>query len=297
MSEKYRYSIERKEDTSESVEGPREIPIIDIVRHGPTTYKELADPHFVFNPSAEAFALTSEYLDLTAEGIDIIRETGRQLATRIDREHEAVLIVSSPNYRAQSTALVLDEELRKAGIHLVLPPNQIRLAHQLRQISFRDSDTRARWIAEDKKYRAEDDKHRRFPPEKAHADIADRLGMDLSEIFTESHEEISTRLMRLLRHASNAARYMNKDPDKGPVTDKKLRIVLVTHEEAPSLLMKEALGTEENIKRGQILEIMPSAAFEKGTKTPFTLELVPQGEDSEAGTSVAELRISADTET
>ncbi len=275
----------------ESKEQDPIVPIIDIVRHGPTVYKELKDPSFVFDPTAEGFKLDVEHLDLTEEGIEIIRNTGKQLAAKIDKKNEVVLILTSPNFRAQSTDLLIDEELRAAGVSMLLPREEnLRIVNNLRQINFKDQGDRADWIVADGAFRAEAQLHTKLPPEQAHEKIAAALGRELSDIFTEDYQDIDARLKRFIRHATNINRYLDA-ATKARLEGKRLRIIAVTHEEVPSRLMGEVLSTRENIKKGQVLEIRARQQLKTGASTTAEFELLPHGDEGEYGKNILTLSI------
>ncbi len=295
MPENYTYRIEPT-GGQESVESVEDVPIIDIVRHGPTEYKELGETPFEFNPGAKDFALDDTHLDLTKEGIELVRETGKQLAGRIDRTKEIVLIMSSPNFRAQSTALLIDDELRKAGVPMLLSDaERLHMTKNLRQISFRDADAPPTWIAADKAFRAEDERNRRLPPGQVYKVIAARLGKDFSQIFTEDMQSVRQRFFRFVRHASNMHRYFGADT-KELLKGKKLRIIAVTHEEVPALLMEEGLPVKEGLKRGQILELRPQDKLAEGEANRLAVELLPQGSDSESHAGTITVDISKERE-
>lgn len=275
-----------------------EAPIVDIVRHGLTDYKELKDPAFVFDPQSEGFKLDAEHLDLTEEGIEDIRETAMQLEGIIDKENEIILIVSSPNFRAHSTALVLEDYLRSHGVTMlldnaenpsstndeILGPTRTKIptTDSLRQITFRNLNDRGVWIAKDEALRAENKTNKAIPPEQAHGIIAARLGKTISDFFTEDYRQIGQRFNRFLRHAGNIYDYLSNDT-KERLRGKKLRIIAVTHEEVLSGFAKQALETEGNIKRGQILEIKPGDKLRKGDKDVTEVILYPKGGQSESG--------------
>ena len=100
------YKIEKTSESKEK-EPDLRIPIIDFIRHDKTDYKELQDIGFEFDPESEDFKLDTEHLDLNEKGIKGILETAEQLEDVIDKDNEVVILVTSPNYRAQSSTLLI----------------------------------------------------------------------------------------------------------------------------------------------------------------------------------------------
>src|SRR3989344_5704999 len=113
---------------------PLTVPIMNFVRHGETDRKQLKTGQLYrgLNTNAEGFGLISEHLDLTDEGIETIRCSGQQLLERINREKEAILIVSSRSWRAHSFALILEDMLRADGGNPLHEPGKFKIfaAHQ-----------------------------------------------------------------------------------------------------------------------------------------------------------------------
>lgn len=258
------------------------VPTIDIVRHGRTDYKELKDPNFEFDPTAEGFGLNPEHLDLNKDGIADAEGAARQLLTIIDKDNEVVILVTSPNFRAHSTALIIEEALLGNGVE-VLNAGRIMQTLKLGQIKIRDKEDLPEWISADKAYRDEDPSRFRQPSDEAHPAIAARLGKELGEIFSEDYGGIDKRFEDYLRYMTNV--YKNFTPEtQVALRGKKLRIVTLTHEELPAKFMKRSLDTKENLKKGQILEIQPYDFIEEGQDNEIKVTLYAKpGEESESG--------------
>lgn len=284
MSEHYIHSVESaNEQGRESVESGSHVPIIDVIRHGQTTYKELTDPSFRFDPNAEGFTFDPEHLDLTEEGIINVEETARTLGERIDSEHEIILIISSPNFRAQSTALIIGRSLESQGIAMLLPYDRIRSTSSLRQIIVKEEADVDEWIAADAALREQNSEHAHRPPFERYNAIAARLEIDLGEIYGEGEEEIDARFNRFLRHMTNANSWLRSET-KGLLEGKRLRVIAVTHEEVPSMFMQKALGATEHMRNAQILEVRPHGNLPKGGRNVADVELVAKGEGSQSRT-------------
>lgn len=284
------YSFESVPDSNaDNRETDFEVPIIDVVRHGPTEYKELRNKDFKFDPTARDFALDEKHLDLTAEGINSIHETANQLISRINKEKEAVLILTSPNFRAHSSALIIEHDLREAGVPLLgdcfrkSPPNakrrvrtnqqRIAPARNLRQVGIGPNMVVPDWVKADASFRAAHPSHINAFPWDAYQEIARRMGKDLSEIFTEGSEKIDLRFNRFVRHINNLYRYLGPETRKR-LKGKRLRVIALTHEEVPAVFTKDTLGHAENVKKGQILEIRPEKQMLAQSKVPTGIELV-----------------------
>lgn len=279
------YSIEQIQEDKEQ-EPKIKVPIINVIRHGSTEYKELQDPNFQFNSEAEDFELNSEHLDLNEKGIEEINETADQLADTIDKEKEVIVLVTSPNFRAHSSTLLLEQRLRQRGITILNPEREIKKSRSLRQITQRPESSTAEWMVKDQAYRKESPDHQKEPADEAIPKIARLLGKDISEIFTEDFDEIDNRFQRFLRHMTNLD-YWLQDETKDDLADKKIRVVCLTHEEILAKFMKQTLGTEENLKKGQMIEIRPQRTLEAGESNNAKVILYPKGESEQGEASIA----------
>lgn len=283
------YKIEPIESgKEETLESPRDVPIINFIRHGETTYRERKDRSFVFDPTADGFELDPEHLDLTQEGIDNIRETAAQLAEEIiNKENEAVLIVASPNFRAQSSALIVEEVLRERGITLLNDEGEISRMNSLHAIDFKTREDEDTWMPIDEAYRAEEGTPASISPIKAHNEIARRMGKELKDLIGEDYDDIAVRQERFFRHMTNIYDYLSEET-KEKLEGKTLRIVSVGHEEFPAIFMERALGTEQNLKKGQILEMRPSKPLRADDENVNEVVLYPHhgGGEFEAGSDI-----------
>lgn len=130
------YPIKRIEKSSiKKFEQEPDVPIIDIIRHGETYYKQVFPEDYdvppTFNPKAADFKFDWEHLDLTPEGIETIESSANQLADIIDIPNEVVLIVSSSTWRTHSSALVLEKVLKERGVNILNFTGEIKLFHTL----------------------------------------------------------------------------------------------------------------------------------------------------------------------
>ena len=260
------YSFGKSEPVPEGFVAPETpegfIPVnMTVVRHHLTPYKELQDPSFVFDRSAPE--LNPETLDLTEQGIAGMRATAQGLAARIDPSQEVIYVISSPQYRAQSSLRVLVDELNKHGIETVNDPSDANaenlIVRDLRQTTLKDSESPERgsnaWMqAAQGWWSADPEVRKRMAPHLAHAEIAKALGHELSDILNESHAVALGRFMRTVRHVSNIGMYLN-DETKESLKGRKLRVIALTHEELPSGFLQHVFDTRENLKNGQVIEI------------------------------------------
>ncbi len=272
----YRNVPIESDSNREAQERQPHIPVINIVRHGETEYRELTNPDLTFDPTQESFALTPEHLDLTKEGINSIRETAEQLEKEIDKEREVVLIVTSPNFRAHSSALLIEEYLRAHGVELLNEPSEIRYTRNLGQSKIKDKSILPEWMRADKAYRQESEENTRKSPEVAHKEIAKRLGLELDDVFAETHQDMDLRFNRFLRHMTNIYDWLTPET-KTKLGDKQLRIVCVTHEEIPRQFLSESLGLEDTLRKGQMVEIVSTEPLRAGAEVKTSVTLYPKG--------------------
>ncbi|MBU1036521.1 hypothetical protein KKF32_00615 [Patescibacteria group bacterium] len=235
-------------------------PIIDIVRHGSTDYKELTNSDFEFNPDSPDFKLNAEHLDLTKEGIKEILEAAQQIEQRIDKQNEVVILTTSPNFRAQSSIFLIEKYLRENGV-TILNSEKIFKTQSLRQIKFRDVP-HDEWVEHHQRYIEDDPDFAKLPTEVAHTQIVNEVyGQTISEFCTEGYDDIDQRFNNFVRHMSNIQNWFSAET-MALLKGKRLRIIALTHEELPARFMKQTLNTKENLKKGQVLEISPIKADE-----------------------------------
>lgn len=279
------YKIEKTSEKKEREPNIR-VPIIDIIRHGETEYKELQDIGFKFDPELKDFKLDTEHLDLSDEGIKGIIETAEQLENVIDKDNELVILVTSPNYRAQSSVLLIEDYLKQKGVNILNPAKEILKAQNLRQITFKDIKSRAEWIETDKKFREKHPSHKRLTSDEAHVEIAKMLGKDITDIFSEDYDKINQRFQRFLRHMINLNHWL-RDETKASLKDKRIRLVCLTHEELPARFMKQALNVRESLRKGQLLEIQPNKFLKAGEKTDAKVILYPKGKSKRKESNIS----------
>lgn len=237
------YPIKKVERLPQEIEQEPNVPIIDFVRHGETKYKQRAshNKENLLDTSAPGFALDSEHLDLTAQGIQAIRGAANQLP--IDPEKEAVLILSSPDWRAHSSGLVLDDELRKRfgekGENVILntkdPKTGLTQFHFFTEIGSTDTQL----------------------------GILEKRALS-EEIGGDRFENLAPRnFQRFLRHMNNIDNWITPET-KARIKGKKLRIICMTHEEVTLDFVIDTLGGQpgyerKTLEKAQVLEIKPSA--------------------------------------
>jgi broad specificity phosphatase PhoE len=231
------------------------VPIIDIVRHGQTNYKELTTPSFVFKSEIVRENLDPEHLDLTEEGIKEILEAAEQIEQRLDKQNEIVLLATSPNFRAQSSMLLIEKYLSEHGVTILNPENTL-ITQSLRQITFRDT-SHDEWVKRHMEYIKDKPGFANLPTEEAHSQIVNEaFGQTIDEFCTENYDDINQRFDNFIRHMSNIQNWLSPDT-KNLLKGKRLRVIALTHEELPARFMTQALEARENLKKGQVLEISP----------------------------------------
>lgn len=287
--------VEPSVETPETERDVR-VPTIDIVRHGQTEYKELKDPSFAFNPDAPDFKLDAEHLDLTEEGIRNIYETAQQLVTAIDKEHEVVVLETSPNFRARSSNLIIERVLLENGITVLNSgqaqregkSNGPKQARALAQIEFNDPNFRPVWITEDQRYRSENPARLTERPRHAHEAIAARLGKEIPDIFSKDHDQLDVGFRRWLRHMINIDRHLSQSTKESEALQgKRIRIVATTHEEVPDQFVHDALGSQTNLAKGQMLEIQPESMLQSNESIQAKVRLFAKDDTPDSTGDVA----------
>jgi broad specificity phosphatase PhoE len=259
------------------------VPVtITVIRHHLTDYKELVDPSFTFDQTTPE--LNAHTLDLKEEGIDGMRATAEDLAKRIDPDTEIVYVVTSPQFRAQSSLLVLADELRKHGIETFNDPASLGenlILPSLRQNALKKTENSEEltqeWMQKASELTSENPEERkRSLPHLAHAEVAKALGLEIGEVMEQTHTKALERFMRTLRHVANIGDYLTQETKSQLEAEKKkLRVIMITHEELPSGFMQHALDTKENLKNGQVLEIEAEGPMRNGEETVFDTRLYP----------------------
>jgi len=258
------------------------VPIIDIVRHGRTKYKELTDPSFQFNPEADDFKLDPEHLDLTAEGIEDEINAAHQLLEQIDKENEVVILASSPNFRAQSSALVVEDILIKNGVR-VLNSGKIMDTLKLRQLTIKDKKDFPDWVAAAGKYDKDNPDRAKDTPDVKHPAIAEAMGHELSDLFAEGYPDIDKRFEDFVRYMTNIYNHLNP-ATQAALEGKTIRVVALTHEEVSITFLKKVLDIEQTTEKGQILQLEPQDLMQPGTDVEVKVTLFPKpGVESQSG--------------
>ena len=254
-SPKYPIKKVEKEKVAKLEQQP-DVPIIDVIRHGETRYKQRENGYInkPLDTSSPDFKLDSEHLDLTDRGIASMRATAEQLADMIDRNNEVVLVVSSPSWRAHSSGLVVEEVLRNKGISILNGQGEFKFAEALN-----DSDSRYEKL---RKKEAEDLKSGKYP----------EPGYDTRQ---ERHKIETLAFQRFLRHMNNIYKWL-KPETLAKINGKRLRIVCLTHAEMTNEFISQAFDVEsDNDKqaRSQILEINPQSQLLASQETLTDVKL------------------------
>lgn len=262
------------------------MPIIDVVRHGPTDYRELRDEKFTFDPDAADFALDAEHLDLTEKGIRKITETAERLAGMIDKDNEAIMLITSPQARARSSMLVIEKVLSEHGIEILNPGTGVKQSERgLSQIPQRNPVIGKQAIEMNMKLRAEQPEWKNLTPEELDEAVAQRLGIEVSDMFSKSREEVGEEFKRFLRHAVNIDQHLS-DATKERIGGKRLRIVCVTHEERLNRFARQALNIDRTVHRAQMMEVRPEAPLTAGGEITADVTLYDSGETADRSAQV-----------
>ncbi len=241
------YSLQAVEAPLRKKQQSALVPIIDIVRHGETKRKQhrLGALHKTLDVGDHNAALDDENLDLTDEGIRTIQLSAGQLLGRIARDKEVILIVSSRSWRAHSSALVIEDMLRKAGIRILNLPRQFKFFWALNEL-----------LAHEKKLEAIRNTGELIPLEQTFA--IEALGF-----------------YRFLRHMNNIYKWL-KPETMLMLKDKRLRIICTTHQEITLRVIEDCFGwTAEPQGKGQILEIVPTSQLCSNSSVATRVELLP----------------------
>lgn len=270
--------FEEKPQSTMEKEKPRIIPTIDIIRHGETDYKELQDENFKFNPESPDFSFDPEHLDLTEKGIENIKKTAEHLASTIDKENEAVILISSPQYRAMSSILIIEKILTENGITIInsskakaegkskgIKQSKIGLGQIPQAEESGSYEFLKTWIEAHKNYSKNHPEAANKPPAELHALVAESMGKELSEIFSKSHKEVAVDFSRFLRHAININHYLSEET-KSILNNKKLRMICVTHEEKIAKFAQNSFNLDKTPAKGQRIELNPQNILKKGSE-------------------------------
>lgn len=268
-------------------------PIIDIIRHGETEYKELQDPNFKLDVENPEFKLDAKHLDLTDEGIENIRKTAEKLATTINKENEVVILVASPQFRAMSSILIIEEVFQNHGIIILNSSHekelgkskgiktspvglgQIPINEELRKEGFGKT-----WLEAHAQFGKDNPEKSNLPPAEYHRLVAETLGKELTEVFSKSHQDMDQGFKKFLRHIVNIEKYL-QDETKELLNGKQLRIVSVTHEERLGEFAKEALNLDRAVSKAQLLEVRPEGILSTGKEIEASVRLFGKNDNSD----------------
>lgn len=264
-------------------------PIIDIFRHAETWYKELTDPNFELDPDDPNFVLDADHLDLTAEGIENIRQMAEQLAARINRENEVVILVASPQLRARSSIFIIEQVFLEHGIIMLNSTAQYKfgLSKGIKTSKFglgqipmnkdaEDNGLTKLWIEKHGQYVKDHPEVKNLPPAELHKLVADHMGIELSDIFAKNHTDIDRSFRDYIRHLANIERYLS-DEVKQLLKGRQLRIISVTHEERLASFASETLGVDQTVPKGNLLEIVPAGSISKDGAVNADVKLFGRG--------------------
>ena len=275
------YPIKKAEQASSKIEQESDVPIIDIIRHGETDYKQgrNAEPADSFdfesrkkkllNTKTAGFALDSEHLDLTNQGIVTIKETARELVGIIDKKHEVVLIVSSHSWRAHSSALIVEKELRDQGITILNNEGGVKFSQALNEAA-------SRWH---KVYsKLDDTEEGRKIVNEAKDDV---------DVYREERLKMEAlSFQRFLRHISNVYRWLKPETSVA-LKGKRLRIVCFSHAEITRDFIFETLDLDRKDwdiqRRSQILEIIPKSQLPAEGQTVTKVKLYETNKRAQRG--------------
>lgn len=263
------YPIRRVEKSpTKKVEQAPNVPIIDIIRHGETEYKQREGGGYIeepLNTSSPDFELNSHYLDLTDKGIDTMKNTADQLAKMIDKDNEIVLIVSSPSWRAHSSGLVMEQELRTKGINILNKEGEYKFFEALNEAASRFRKIHNKYYDAD------------YNPITPEGDVDER---------EKRHEVEALAFQQFLRHMNNVYRFLKPETIK-MLKGKKLRIVAFTHAEITNNFIPETfdiITSGDYQKRGQILELIPKSKLRAEGSSRTDVRLFPgRDRDGEKG--------------
>jgi broad specificity phosphatase PhoE len=255
------------------------VPIIDIIRHGETIRKQNS---FGFHKAPLLdknnldFKLDIEHLDLDEEGITSIKASANQLIDLIDKKNEIVLVVSSPSWRTHSSALVLEKILREKGVDILNIEGKPKFSKFINQhSSFFEKVLRQNVDDETTKEIIEYYIGKGWQEGLERAEKA--TGIDMLEKMQEV-ENLS--FQRFLRHMNNIYYWLSSESLQ-KLKDKKLRIVVLAHEETTRGFIEETMPIDTlPQENGQILEIVPQSELLAGDKVVTNIKLYPKKERS-----------------
>jgi hypothetical protein len=243
-----------------------DVPIIDIIRHGETDYNERYSGKI--EPTSPNFVLESFHLDLTDEGIETIRKTVRQLGENMDKDHEVVLLISSPSARTHSSLLVAADEFKKLGVQVLSE----RFSTAIATAEDVEKNIRSTWFSEEGKPLVSRQK----------AKTLAYKGYSYEQMGRGRYKQkgvgavIDENFKRFLRHMANIYAWLEPETLK-MLEGKRLRIVCFSHVEVPQDFLSSIFHFDNIgiLARGQILEIVPESHIASGKDVHTKVKLYP----------------------
>lgn len=106
-------NFENRKIESQESEPKHNIIIVDFLRHGTSKYLETSTSEEKKNQMNGEFPR-----DLTPEGEEEVRKTVEEIVQKINPQNEAIVLWSSPAWRAQDSEAIIRELLAKKGIEI-----------------------------------------------------------------------------------------------------------------------------------------------------------------------------------
>lgn len=223
-----------------------------LVRHGKTPYHELTNHGFNFNSYAHDLRLSPDFLDLTTEGIEECSAAAMQLISILDPERP-VWLGTSPQWRAQSSLLVIEDALRRTTRELPQSPRTGNVFLPLRNIALRPDFDPTQWMSAHGQWKAnpENANRLRHHPHLVHQYVIEEILRpnsitvnSITDVFAETHQDVDRRVRNLLKYLLSEDRQW----------------VITCHEESVGILL-ETLGVQTGFQNGQILEFRAKETF------------------------------------
>ena len=207
--------------------------ITDFLRHGESAYQEV-----LMSDEERQQLGDTRPIDLTEKGIEQVRKTAEELAQRIDKENEIVVLWSSPAWRARGSEEIIREVFEREGIEVLRED----IVSSMRPMKQHDAEHMLGvWAKAKQEGRSGDAVVARDPEFQQPSDKF------------ESYPEIKRRAERVY----NWIRYIAEKIDtKG----KKLHIIGTSHFEFMNPVMEELFGfdveKEEGVAKGEPMRVV-----------------------------------------
>jgi len=249
--EKLQHSPEMPEGGQEKEKFEPQI-IFDFIRHGQIEYgEELKEKVQRLGYKWEDVLPTSQTTEekigspadlegrVTPKGKEQLKEAARVLTEKIDKDNENIMVLFGPRFRTIDSSNAILEELEQQGV-------DVYKARQHKDLI----DMKKHWIAilEFVKTKAPD-------ADKVFPYWANMSEQEIHEADLESLEDIGKRMDHFIQLIK---RYARMYKDQLGLENKKLRVVVITHDtNILSTLKKEGVAPEEAglIKNAQIVEL------------------------------------------